>query len=246
VKRFDDNLGARLKDDERTIEECDRGMPARGGADRVALLHEIAGRCGCVATRSVAHFDRALEHREIRACRDGPGLSQHDAGTGRHEQERRSQSGGERERTTRPFRCGRRRHGDERHECRCMRVVDRVTNFCEGRGDDLELDASEHVFRFVLGRLIKRIGHRECGARASELNEGHGAKLAEAAWQLTHNGGLGRGGQRCHRVPADASERVGERLRSHEARAKDRVRKGLLAVARPVEVLDLPRAEDLF
>ena len=69
--------------------------------------------------------------------------------------------------------------------------MDCVTNFRERRGDDLELDASEHVLGFMRGRFIQRIRHRECRAGTSELDQADGAELAEAAWQLTYDRRLG-------------------------------------------------------
>ena len=70
-------------------------------------------------------------------------------------------------------------------------MVDRVTNFGERRRNNLDLDASEHVLGFVLGRLIEWVGHRERRLRASELHKGDGAELAEAAGQLTYDRSLG-------------------------------------------------------
>src|SRR5207247_7501950 len=139
-----------------------------------------------------------------------------------------------------------RRYRDEGYKGGRVRVVDRVTNFGERRRDNLELDASEHVLGFVLGNLIERIGHRESRLRASELDEGDGAELAEAAGQLTYDRSLGSDAERGHRVAAHASERAREDLRHDEAGPKDRVRQGLLAVARLVEILDLSRGDGLL
>jgi hypothetical protein len=217
LKRLDDDLGARLEHDDGTIEERQRGVSACASSDRVALLYEIAGRRGFVSRGPMAHVDGSLEDCEVRTRRDDRRLSHEDARPCRDEQERRSERGGERERTTRTLLLWDRRNCNERHQCGGMRVVDRITNFGERRGDDLELDASEHVLGFVLGCLIERISHRERRGGASELHEGDGAKLAEAARQLTNDGGLRSDAKRAHRVAAHASERVRERLRGHEA-----------------------------
>ena len=189
--------------------------------------------------------DSPLEDREVRPRRDHCGLVQENAGARRDQKERSGESGDERKRTSRPP-LWKRRHGHERHERGRMRVVDRITNLGEGGRDDLEIDVSEHVLGFARGCLVERIGHCERGARASELDEDDGAELAEAARKLTYDGGLGGTSERHHRVASDASECVRERVRRNEARSQDGVGESLLALARAIEVLDLPRGEELF
>ena len=192
AERLENDLRVGLEDDERFVEERERGMCARRGADGVALLDEVVRRCSHKVRRAVTHLDGALEDGQIRARRDDHRLSHENAGGGHNEQEDRSERAGERECTTRALLLRKRRDRNERYECRCVRVVDGITNFGERRGDDLEIDASEHVLGLALGRVIKRIGHRERRARASELDEGDGAQLAEAARELTDDGRFGR------------------------------------------------------
>ena len=108
-----------------------------------------------------------------------------------------------------------------------MCVLESLANFGESRSDDLEVDVPEHVFRFVLGRLIERIRHRKRRGRASELDKGNCAQFAEPPRQLTHDGGLGGDAEGGHRVAAHASDCVRERLLVYETRAQDRVGQGL-------------------
>ena len=193
----------------------------------------------------MSDVDRALEDREIRPRRDDGGLVQENPRAGRDQQERRSEHSDEREPTSCPL-LRKRRYRDKRHESRRMRAVDRITNFGERRGDDREANLAEHVLGFALRRFIERVGHGEGRARASELNERNGAKLAEATRQLTDDRCLGRDAKRGDRMAAHTSDRVRERLLVDEARAQDRVRKGLPPGAQAVEVLDLARGEELL
>src|SRR2546430_3971926 len=101
-----------------------------------------------------------------------------------------------------------------------MRVLESVANFGESGRDDLELDVAEHVLGLALGRFIERVGHRECRAGASELDEGDGAEFAEPTRQLTYDGGLGRDAERSDRVAAHAGDRVRERLLVDETGAQ--------------------------
>ena len=224
AQRFDDDFGGRLEHNDRTIEECQGRVRARGRADRVSLLHEIAGGCGFVSARAMANVDGALEDREVRTRRNDSWLRKQNAGPRRDEEECRRKRRDECERASGALLFGKRRYRDERHEPGRMGVLDRVANFGEGRCDDLELDASEHVFRFALGRFVKRIGHREGRGGESELDEGHGAELAESARKLTYDGGLGCDADRGDRVAARASNRVRERFLGDKTGAEDRVR----------------------
>jgi len=194
AKCLEDDLRVRLEDHERFVEEGERGVPAGCRADGVALCNEVI-RCGSgEATGPVTDVNAALEDSEIRFCRDDGGLVQQNAGARGDQEECRGERCSERERTPCPP-LRKLRYRDERHESGRMRVVDRVANFGQRRRDDLQLDASEHVLGFVLGRLVERIGHRQRRARASELDESDSAELAEPARQLTYDGGLGNGGQ---------------------------------------------------
>src|ERR1700737_1674445 len=103
-------------------------MPARGRADRVALLDKVVRRCRGKAARTVANFDGALEDCEVRLRRDRGGLVQEEARACRDQEEGRGKGGDECERTTCPP-LGKWRYRDKRHEGRRMRVVDRITNF---------------------------------------------------------------------------------------------------------------------
>ena len=47
-------------------------------------------------------------------------------------------------------------------------------------------------------------------------------------------------------MASDASECVRERVRRNEARSQDGIGESLLALARAIEVLDLPRGEELL
>jgi hypothetical protein len=127
-----------------------------------------------------------------------------------------------------------------------MRLVNGIANFGESGRDDFELDVAEHVLGFTRSCLIERIGHGERRGRASELNESDGTKLAEAARQLPDDRCLGSDAKRRHRVAAHAGECSREGLRRHEARSQDRVRERLLALTRVIEVLDLPRGQELL
>jgi hypothetical protein len=245
TERLQNDLRVGLKDDKRSVEERERGVRSRRAADRVTLLDEVVRRRRCERARRMTHFDCPLENRETRARRDDRAL-RHDNARRRRDQEKgRSEGGRECERSARAL-LGERRYRDERNEGGCVRVVDRITNFGEGRRDDLELDASEHVLGFVLGRLVQRIGHRKRRGRAPELDQGDGAQFAEPAGQLTKDGGLGRDAEGSDRVAAYASERARESLRCNEAGSEDRIREGLLAFASAIEVLDLSRAKSLL
>jgi hypothetical protein len=216
AKCFENDLGVGLEDDDRFVEERESGVPSGGGADCVALLDEIVRRRSRERARPVTHIDLTLENCEARARRNHRASTHKNAGPGCDQQECRRHRRGERERMTASPMLGQRRHGDKRYERGRMRVMDGIANFGQRRGDDLELDLSEHVLGFALGRVVQRIGHREGRARASELDEGDGAELAEATRQLAHDGGLGCDAKRDDRTAADASERFCERIRRHE------------------------------
>jgi hypothetical protein len=245
AKRFEDYQRVGLENDERPVEERERCVRTRCGPNRVALSDQVVRRRRGEVAGRVTDFDGALEDREIRACGDHCGLVQQDPGAGHDQEQCRGERRDECERTSCPLLL-KHRYRDQRHESRRMREVDRVTDFGERRRDDLELDVAEHVLRFALGCLVERVGHRERGARASELDEGHGPKLAEATRQLADDRRLGRDAKRGDRVAAHTSECARECVGRDEARAENRVRKGLLALARPIEVLNLSRGEELL
>ena len=244
AKRLEDDLRVGLKNDEGSVEEGKRGVRARCRANGVALLDEVVRRCRREVAGPVTDLDAPLEDRQVRPRRDDGGLIQEDACAGQDQQEGCGQRGDDCERTARPL-LGELRYRNEWHDRGRVRSLDRIADFSEGRRDDLELDASEHVLRFALCRFIERVGHREGRRRASEFDECNPAELAEPPRQLTHDRGLRPDTERGDRVAAHASDRIRERLLVDETGAENRVRQGLSSRAHAVEVLDLTRGEDL-
>src|SRR5437773_2624372 len=112
-------------------------MAARGGPDRVALLHEITGGCDFVSDRPMTHLDGALVDREVRARRDDRALRKKDTGPRSDEHKRCGECRDECERTATRLLDRHRRYRDEGYKCGRVRVVDRVTNFGERRRDNL-------------------------------------------------------------------------------------------------------------
>ena len=199
-------------------------MASGRGADRVTLLHELVASRGRESAGSVAHLDGALEHGEVRARRDDGALGQKNSETRREQEERCGERADENEWTARAARLRDVRHRDQRHGHRRVRAAQRLAHISERRGDNLELDPTEHVLCLVRRRVVERVGHRERRARPTKLREDDRAQLAEAPRKLSHDGGLGRLRERHDRATADAREHRRERLFADETRPEERVR----------------------
>ena len=137
---------------------------------------------------------------------------------------------------------GRRHGGEHRGEVGALQCF---AHLAQGRGDHRELDRAQHVLRFGQGGLIERVGHRDRGVGAAELDEHAGAQLAESPRQLLGDRGRDRGGERDQAAVGKARERAREHVLGDEPRVQDRVRERLLRAPAAVDLLHLIGAQQV-